>query len=175
MGINVLNNFRFNTQENESTAEKAEASTESNNTLPWYMKVQWIIYNIVITAAILVTLVYWAVLYPLRVIYEGFQTDFFDVALHVFNTVLIMVDQYLGAVPTRLTHVLHPVVYGVVYAIFSLIPFFTNDIVLYPIVLDWNNPGVTVASICGIILFCCISQLVLFLIYRQKCKCTKQL
>ena len=122
----------------------------------------------------MVSLIYWSVLFPLRVIYEGFKTDFNDISVHALNVVLILIEQYLGAVPSRLTHVVHPLVYGLTYTLFSLIPYYTMDLVLYPFILDWSNPGLTVISILGIILYCCVAQLVLFLIYREKNKCAKK-
>ena len=76
--------------EDAASSPQTMTHREKEGTLPIYMKVQRVLYNIVIIASIMVSLIYWSVLFPLRVIYEGFKTDFNDIAVHALNVVLIL-------------------------------------------------------------------------------------
>lgn len=140
------------------------------------MKAQWCIYNIALPNAVLVTLIYWLVLYPqLQAI--GFETSFIDISLHGLNTVFMLIEQYLGAIPSRILHVYQPMLYGVVYVLFFTILWAINGDaeIIYRYILDWTHPGYTVASICGILLFFIATQLGLFVVYRlQQKHCENQ-
>lgn len=131
------------------------------------MKMQWCIYNIALPNAILVTIVFWSVLYPMN---PKMTIDFYQVGLHACNCILIFTEQYLGAIPTRLLHVYQPMIYALTYGVFSVIFWSQTQIIFYQFVLDWKRPGPTTASLCGILIYFCIAQLVLFLIYRLQRK-----
>ena len=131
--------------------------------LPWYMRIQWILYNISLPSSVLVTLIFWGVLYPTN---PDMIMSFFNATVHSANLLFMLIEQYVGAIPTRLLHVYQPVAYALCYAVFSIIIFSADGTVLYRFVLDWNNPGITVGVVFGIILFYLVSQLVFYLIYR---------
>lgn len=135
------------------------------------MKIQWCAYNVALPSAFLVTLIYWVVLYPLRAGHLSAFDTVIDVGVHAINSLLMIIDQYLSATPTRILHVYQPMTYGITYLVFSVVLWSVNGAVLYPLVLDWNNPGITMASVCGIMLYYAVAQLVLFLIYRSLEKC----
>ena len=136
------------------------------------MVIQRILYNIALPNAILVTIIYWSVLYPMLKS-DNFKTNFFDVCIHGLNSVSMITEQYLSAIPTRLLHVIHPMIYAIIYGIFSGILYGETKIVLYPYVLDWSMPGVTVGSLCGILVFFLVAQFALFVIYRAQEKCCR--
>jgi len=148
------------------------AGEQEGESLPWYMVIQWILYNIALPNAILVTIIYWSVLYPMLTAH-GFNTSLLDVCLHGLNTLAMITEQYLSAIPTRLLHVIYPMTYAIIYGIFSGILYGVDKIVLYPYVLDWSQPGITMGSLCGILLFFIIAQFVLFVIYRAQEKCCR--
>lgn len=142
--------------------------------LPWYMKIQWILYNIALPSAILVTLIYWAALYPMIKAYsnKNYETNWFDVSIHALNSVLMITESYLNHIPVRILHAYQGIIYGLVYVLFSVIVYYTmNHKVLYPYILDWNHPGITVACLLGIILYYCVTFLILFIITRLKYRC----
>jgi len=134
------------------------------------MRIQWCLYNIALPSAILVTMIYWGVLYPMLTSAGYKVAIFMDLSVHAFNTILMMIEQYIGSVPTRIAHVYQPITYGIIYAIFSAIMYAVYDLVLYPYVLDWGNP-ITAASITGILIYYLVAQFVLYLIYRAQCIC----
>ncbi|XP_053376712.1 protein rolling stone-like [Mercenaria mercenaria] len=112
-----------------------------------FMKICWVLGNTVQVFAIEVTLVYFTAFFPL----VGY-TNFVDVNLHGVNSFLIIVDTCLSSRPVRLLHVIHPVIYGVCYLIFSAIYWSFDHVnnVLYPGVLDWNYPGTTAIWFAGL-------------------------
>ena len=127
------------------------------------MKIQWILYNISLPTSLLVTIVFWGVLYTTN---PNITIDVYNASVHSLNTVFMLIEQYVGAIPTRLLHVYQPATYSLSYVLFSIIIFFVDGTVLYRLVLDWNHPGVTIGVIGGIVLFYLVSQLVFYLIYR---------
>ncbi|KAL5013630.1 hypothetical protein ScPMuIL_007900 [Solemya velum] len=71
--------------------------------------------------------------------------DEINLQLHGINTVIIVLEHLLSAVPVRLLHCVYPIIFGLVYVIFSAIYWGVNhDNVMYPGVLDWNSPSKTV-------------------------------
>ena len=131
------------------------------------MKIQWILYNISLPSSILVTLIYWGALYAPN----PFPITFGSVVVHVFNMLFMIVEQYVGGIPTRLLHIYYPVCYALSYVIFSIILYYANGTVLYKNVLDWSSPGLTVGVILGLCLFYFIAQFVFFAIHRALMKC----
>lgn len=105
-----------------------------------FTKVCWLLGNITHVFAIVVTAVYFTALFPLI----GY-TNCTDINLHGVNTFLVIVDTCLSARPVRLLHVIHPVLYGACYLVFSAVYWSFDHVnhVLYPGVLDWNYPGTT--------------------------------
>ncbi|XP_067932498.1 uncharacterized protein [Watersipora subatra] len=151
------------------TNHEINFQTES---VPWFLITQWCLYNIALPAAILVTIVYWGALYPMLQASSDFHTNFIDVSLHAVNSAFMITEQYLGALPTRILHVYQPILYAIVYMIFSGIYWHFTGIILYPYILDWTRPGITTASLFGILLYFIVAQLVFFLLYRlQKYSC----
>lgn len=142
------------------------ADIDARDMVTWYMKITWLLGDVVNVFAIIVTLVYFIALFPL----VG-KTNFIDMNVHGINTVFVLADVFLNARPVRLLHVLYPFLYGLLYLIFSVI-YWSGDKelnVLYPGVLDWNHPSKTVIVVCCL---CFIGlpvlQLLHFGIYRLR-------
>lgn len=133
------------------------------------MKVQWVLYNISLPSSFVVTLIYWGALYGL---YSP-EIDFVNVGYHALNAVFMIIEQYLAAIPTRLLHFYQPIAYAAIYTIFTGILYVVSGIVVYPLVLDWTTPGVTLGVIGGLIIFYLVAQFVLFLIHRSLVNCLK--
>lgn len=136
---------------------------DGDESLSWYMKVQWLLYNISLPASVLVTLVYWGLLAPLYFTEANINLNNFT--QHAFNVLLMLIEFYLAALPTRLLHAYQPLVYVVGYGIFSILLYEVDGTILYPYILDWSRPGLTIACICGLMLYFLVAQLVFFLIY----------
>lgn len=67
------------------------------------------------------------------------------------NTVYVAANVIVCAKPMRIPHVLHPLLYGLVYLIFSLIYQKSTDIVVYT-QLDWDNMPQTAFFMLGVLL-----------------------
>ena len=134
----------------------------------WYMKLTWFLGNILYVFGIIVTLVYFTALFPSIGVTDGF---IHDLNMHAFNSLQILIDIVIVARPVRLLHVIYPFLYGVCYLIFSVI-YWSEDKknnVLYPGVLDWNEPRQTgifmgLLAVLGIPLL----QLIFFGIFRLR-------
>ena len=141
-------------------------SQDGNTT--WYMKLTWFLSTIVYVFGIIVTIVYFSALFPYIGVTKGF---IHDLDVHAFNTLQIFIDMAIIARPLRLLHAIYPLIYGAIYLIFSVI-YWSQDKknnVLYPGVLDWNQPGRTglnmgLLAVLGIPLL----QLILFGIFRLR-------
>lgn len=115
----------------------------------WYMKLSWFLGNIVQNFAIIVTIVYFTVLFPAMLPTVGINWNDFN--MHAINTILILFDIMISARPVRLLHFVYPILYGLAYIIFSTI-YWSQDPahnVLYPI-LDYSKAGLASAVILGL-------------------------
>eukprot|EP00118_Oscarella_pearsei_P001587 m.7846 g.7846 ORF g.7846 m.7846 type:complete len:187 (+) comp19802_c0_seq2:299-859(+) len=68
------------------------------------------------TSAFLITTIYWPILYE-----PGIDPLYIDINSHALNSVFVLIDLFLSRVPTRILHFYQPIVYGSVYAIFTVI------------------------------------------------------
>ncbi|KAL4227184.1 hypothetical protein ACF0H5_015157 [Mactra antiquata] len=129
------------------------------------MKISWVFGNIIQGFIPIVTVVYFTALFPLI----G-QTNFTDINLHGATTFLLLVDTCVVARPVRLLHIIHPAIYGLCYLIFSAIYWsIDHSNVLYPGVLDWNYPGMTMVWVCGLTFVALpLLQLLFFALYRLR-------
>ncbi|XP_046371834.2 protein rolling stone-like [Haliotis rufescens] len=143
--------------------------------LPWYLKIVWILFNVVSSSSVMVTIIFFAVLFPEM---TGAKVGSMDnVQLHMLNSVIVVVEHLVSAIPIRLLHVIYPITYGLVYVFFSLFYWIPDhNHVMYPKVLDWNQPGLTIGMIC-LIGFVIIPVLhsVFYLIYQLKMAIYKRL
>lgn len=112
--------------------------------LQWYSRFVWILYNVISSSALMVTLMFFVFIWPDMKSSTG-GIDEINLQLHGINTVIIVLEHLLSAVPVRLLHCVYPIIFGLVYVIFSAIYWGVNhDNVMYPGVLDWNSPSKTV-------------------------------
>ena len=161
--------------DNRSTASATDLSDPRMNRTCWYMKVTWCLADVVYTFGIIVTLVYFTALFP----YIGVTSGFIhDLNVHAFNTLQILIDIAIVARPVRLLHALYPLLYGIIYVIFSIIYWSQDKVnnVLYPNILDWNKPGTTILFMILLTLIGLpVLQLILFGLYRLRLHVYKRL
>ena len=113
--------------------------------ITWYLKLSWILWNIVSVDAIMVTAIYFGALYNKLQTERGHPgLDYDNFNVHALNTIVVLIDGVVGARPVRFLHVVYPVMYSVVYIMFSVIYWcYDHSNVLYKGVLDWNKPSFT--------------------------------
>ena len=139
----------------EREARTAEDSERSRLSLGH--KISWILNNInssisgvetlrklcqflFLFSLVLITLVYWTALYtPEKVL------DFQNFSGHLLICLSCLLDVWVSDRPWRLSHALHPILYGSVFGVFSLAYHFLQgrnyhfEPYIYHI-LDWNKP-----------------------------------
>ena len=96
------------------------------------------------------TLIYFAFLYPLAKKEDPeFASSVLDINIHGINTVIMIIDNFISAIPIRIMHVIYPGIYGLIYIVFSLIyyAFDPKNNIPYPGILDWSKPGITIPVI----------------------------
>ena len=91
---------------------------EPSRALPmaWYHEALWVIYNIASVAAILVTLSFWLLLFSAD---DGLGA--LTVILHGVNSMVMVGDTMISSIPVRLFHVIYPMLYFIVYVMFTVI------------------------------------------------------
>nr|KAG5697084.1 hypothetical protein BaRGS_002000 [Batillaria attramentaria] len=111
--------------------------------MPWYLKLQWVLYNVVTTGSLMVTAWYWGAVYK-----GSKEVGAVSVAFHAVNSVYVLLNLFITATPTRLLHFVHPVLFGMAYTLFSLVYQLSGgtnirgEPFVYS-VLDWSKPGRT--------------------------------
>lgn len=91
---------------------------EASRALPmaWFHEALWVIYNIASVAAIMVTLSFWLLLFNAD---KGVRAV--TVILHGVNSIVMVGDTMLSSIPVRLFHVIYPMLYCIVYVMFTVI------------------------------------------------------
>lgn len=87
--------------------------------MAWYHKALWVIFIIAANAAILVTLLYWTL------IFSG-KTSGLDISTHLINSIFIVADVMLSETPVRFLHFLYAWIYGACYVLLTVIFWASN-------------------------------------------------
>ncbi|XP_058981115.1 protein rolling stone isoform X2 [Musca domestica] len=148
---------------------------------PKVLKVYWCSHWCVLVVATVITFMYWLFIFPND---NANASDLYNLWAHGFNSILMVLDHMLVAFPTRLLHVVYPLILGLVYAIFSLIYYLAGGVdvngnpYIYEI-LDWSQPGWATLMIFGCLVLVVIFSFLLFCLYKlrtmiaNKCKNSK--
>ncbi|XP_055881420.1 protein rolling stone-like [Biomphalaria glabrata] len=153
-------------EEVPSDGEVSAVTTYTRSPVPWYYAIVWILLNAASVGAIMVSLVFWAILVPGSNL--GQMTNS-NIQLHLINSVLILIEHAVIAIPIRLLHVIYPLIYGVIYVFFSVF-YWVDDHshVMYEI-LNWNNPGPTIGFVILIgFVIIPIIHILIYCLYRLK-------
>ncbi|CAG5119926.1 unnamed protein product [Candidula unifasciata] len=143
-----------------------------HNSIPFYMAIIWILFNAVSVAAVMVTLVFWAILVPYSNV--GFINNA-NIQLHLVNSILVLIEHLVTAIPVRLLHVVYPIIYGLIYVFFSLFYWVDDHSHVMYFILDWGKPGETIGYIIlvGFVIIPII-HLIMYGIYRLKIRMFKK-
>lgn len=142
--------------------------------MSWFHEVLWIIYNIASNTALLITVT--------NCDYVGQQVDGLIITTQIINTVFILLETLLGTVPVRLFHVIYPMLFSIVYIMFTVVFWATksNNTSGQPFiysVLDYTgHPRKSIGAVLGFIfLGHPLAQLALFIIFRIRNFLTRKL
>ncbi len=144
--------------------------------LPVFYRISWILWSTVANGAPIVSIVYFSALYP-QIYHPGEFPNYIDFNFHGINSLIILLELLISALPIRILHFIFVIIWGTAYLIMSLfIYFFYNKKPIYPKVLDWNHPGSTAIIVCGLLFLCApLMQCTLFAMYRLRVKLFKWL
>ncbi|XP_068626778.1 protein rolling stone-like [Battus philenor] len=130
-------------------------TVEDEDVLPWYVSMYWFINNIAISIAIMITVLYWILLFDPEQRQDDNPVSFWlDVATHGVNSCIAVVELLASRTPVRLLHVYQPLGIGLWYAAFSGIYYIAGgtdsngNLFIYE-VLDWqqgSRAGIVVAA-----------------------------
>lgn len=135
------------------------------------MKIYWWMYNVSLLLAPMISTVYWIFLTGLVNRPNNFPAISF--ITHALNTIFMLTDFMIVALPLRLLHVLHTILLAIVYVVFTLIYHvcggtdeFGNPYV-YPI-LDWHNPRACLITFGGVLFMIICYWLLLLGMHKLK-------
>ncbi|KAJ8960264.1 hypothetical protein NQ318_003989 [Aromia moschata] len=126
----------------------------------------WLINSIATSVGFLISFLYWSFVFNDQVL------DVMNFLVHGGNSILLMIDLWIVANPVRILHFVYPLVFAVMYNIFSIIYHF-YDVnrggcgYIYRI-LDWNHPVKTFLISIGIGIVVISFHLLTFGIYKLK-------
>ncbi|XP_013393890.1 protein rolling stone [Lingula anatina] len=142
--------------------------------MTWYLKMAWVIYNISSNAAIVVTALFWGLIFP-AYLATGTELHYIDVGTHGGNTLYVLIDIFITATPVRIYHFLHPFLFGATFLVFSAIYDVTNgtnalDKEYIYSVLDWTSNAGSAAMYAVLVALVAIPlvQCVLYGLYRLR-------
>lgn len=140
-----------------------------NHLVPLYFKVVWILYNIVSSCSIMVTMIFFVFLWPQ---FDDNAIDVDNLQLHGINSVIVFLELVFTALPVHFLHFLYAFLYGLVYISFTAIFYGAGNMdPIYPKVLDWNadNVGATMLMVVlvGFVIIPGL-QIIFFLVYKLK-------
>lgn len=134
--------------------------------LCWYFKISWVLFSIATVGSILVTLLFFVLLWPS---YKRAGQDM-NWQLHVMNSIIVGIELFFTAIPLRFCHVTYVLLYGIAYFIFTAIYYLAvNRTPIYSGVIDWSETAKTIGCM-SFILFCVIPILQGLLVFIQKGK-----
>ncbi|ESP03529.1 hypothetical protein LOTGIDRAFT_199138 [Lottia gigantea] len=131
-----------------------------------YLKFVWVMFNVSNTASIAVSILFWALLYS-----DTYPLTTVDIATHLLNSAYVLSNLIITAVPVRIYHFFHPVLFSTLYIIFTVIyqeaggsngldkPYIYS-------VIDWRTPDTAALySVLAALVLTPISHVIVFIFY----------
>ena len=119
----------------------------------WYHKIQWVLFNLGVNMAVVVSLLYWALLY------NGGSVDGVNANTHLVNAIIALVDVIFSGVPVRVLHFIYPLLFSSAYVAFTGIYFAADgtnargDPYIYSVIDYESSPGSAAGWVLGVCLF----------------------
>ncbi|GBP88035.1 Protein rolling stone [Eumeta japonica] len=136
-----------------------------SDTLPWYISMYWLMFNITVTIAVVITLLYWILLFDAE-FEQSARALGLDVTTHALNSVFALAELFASRTPVKLVHIYQPLGVGLWYAAFSVIYYIAGgtDSMGNPFiyeVLYWGDgtrAGIVVAAATGglLVVYVCL-------------------
>ena len=142
----------------------------------WYQKIQWFLFELSTDAAVIVSIIYWSL------IYDGSGVTAVSVNVHLVNAIIALVDLWFSGTPVRLFHVIYTMLGGAIYIIFSSIYYAASAEAIYSVLDYGERPGTaSAAAVLGVIIAVPVVHCAMYAQYaarfwityylRKKCGC----
>lgn len=135
----------------------------------WYHKVQWVFFYLGAEMAVVVSILYWAV------IYDGEAVDGVNANTHLVNGIIALIDIFFSGIPVRVFHFIYATAFAATYAVFTGIYHATSstnvrgDPFIYPVIDYENKPGSATGWVLAVVLvFVPLVHLLLFGVYTAR-------
>ncbi|KAK7009632.1 protein rolling stone [Biomphalaria glabrata] len=108
-------------QQQEQTGNDLQPKRQDSNfpliekEFPKAVAVQWVLQNISNVSSLLVTVMFWAL------VYTGNSQTYVSINSHIMNSVLVLCDIMISRAPCRLQHLYIPLSFNVSYVLFTFI------------------------------------------------------
>ena len=145
-----------------------DCKTTPKSLLNFWYRLDWILFGGGCTVSLLVTLVYFVVLFPQKNI--NFLPPV-DIIMHLLNSVIMIIDFIICLLPIRIYHIFYIIFFSLAYIVFSFIYWLVDPVnnYIYVGLLDWNKPVTTlITSVVLIFIVMPIIHLVYFGAYKLK-------
>ena len=135
-------------------------------------KIVWILYESSFAISILATVLYWGFV-SRHLDHRNRSKAFLTISFHLVNFLLLLIDFNFHTIPVRLLHCIYPMIFAILYMVFSFVFTRTTGCLIYK-GLDWKrDPTVGVLYVLLIIALVLVGQLLSYGLYRLKLKyCT---
>lgn len=117
----------------------------------WHQKIMWVLFNIGISWAVSVTVLYWALL-------RTGPIDGVNITTHLVNALVGVFDIGVTGVPVRLLHIVYPTAAAGAYAVFTGIYFAANGTntldrpYIYSVIDYGSSPGLSAGLVLAVVL-----------------------
>lgn len=149
--------------------QDSETSKFQDHKILQLYKVYWVTNIIATDIAFGITIIYWSLLYNASLM----SPNATNIIVHVFNSVIMMVELCVAMHPVRLIHFYWPLIFGSIYIIFTIIYYFSggtgrdNSPAIYPI-LNWSKGEMTTVVSLIVCLFVVFLHIVTYCIYKLR-------
>ncbi|CDI97586.1 conserved hypothetical protein [Echinococcus multilocularis] len=130
-------------------------------------RILWFFFTISANTIITTSGIYWITFWDRDYVYFFKLTS---KVKHSIPALLVIIDMFVNNMPIRLVHCVYPLVVGIFYGLFTYVYWlsgsggFIGNGIIYPII-NWNRPGFAIGACILALLFCCIIQVFLYLLY----------
>ena len=128
---------------------------------------QWLLYSIATNLSILVSIMYFLIIYNPEKDHLGLT----NISRHVLNSVFILFDFTFNSLPVKLVHIVWPLIFAVAYIIHTMVFWYAvspPENYIYPVV-DWDKPTTTIKLLLFLVLASLLIQSLLIGAFRTKC------
>ena len=131
-----LNHARL--EENRLPSVSSDVFLNSPKQLPLIFKVNWLFSSIALNSSVIVTIVYWVLLFKNQSRNIPYLKWYLRTDRHGIMLLWLILDHFITKLPIRILHFIYPSIFVLLYGIFNVIYTKVEGTLLYPM-LDFEN------------------------------------